>query len=81
LVIKNISNFFFISTHEKINTESCDNIVENIKHFIGENKKVNNEILKVKNSLTNIQAKESKIYEQLIILKSRIAKQIGPRIN
>jgi hypothetical protein len=62
-------------------SESCDNIVENIKHFIGENKKVNNEILKVKNSLTNIQAKESKIYEQLIILKSRIAKQIGPRIN
>jgi len=46
-------------------SESCNNIVENIKYIIDENKKINNEILKIKNSLTNIQAKEFKIYEQL----------------
>jgi len=43
----------------------CDNLVEKIKCFIDDNKKINNKIVKCKNSLSIIKSKESKIYEHM----------------
>jgi cell shape-determining protein MreC len=62
----------------------CDNLVEKIKCFIDDNKKINNEIVKCKNSLSIIKSKESKIYEHMSkneALRNELMNIFQPVIN